>query len=99
VKRPALLAALLTALLGPAAVNAAAAPRHEPAPRHHPVPAPVTAPGCDPLGGDGCLFPWPNDYFTRRARTATGRQLDLTTSMMPRNTSGVPIEPSDRCPA
>ena len=50
------------------------------------VPAPVVAPGCDPLGGKHCLFPWPNDYFRKDGHLA------LTASMMPRNTSGVAIE-------
>jgi hypothetical protein len=59
------------------------------------APAPSVAPGCDPLGGPECLFPWPNDYFTRRAPTATGRQLALAESMMPRNVAGVPIAPGD----
>ncbi len=55
----------------------------------------MVAPGCDPLGGPACLFPWPNDYFTRPAHTSTGRQLNLKASMMPRNSSGVPVEPAD----
>ena len=59
------------------------------------VPGPVVAEGCDPLGTGDCLFPWPNDYFTHRARTPTGRRLALTASMMPANRNGVPIEPSD----
>ncbi len=86
--RPLALLAALAAL----AIAAAPASAHHPRP---PVPAPVVAPGCDPLGGGECLFPWPNDYFTRRAPTDTGRQLALTSSMMPKNKSGVPIEPSD----
>ena len=56
---------------------------------HPVVPAPQAPPGCDPLGTGNCLFPWPNDYFTKHGHLA------LTASMMPRNTAGVPIEPSD----
>ena len=59
------------------------------------VEAPPITPGCDPIGTAHCLLPWPNDYFTRRAWTATGRQLALTVGAMPRNRDGVPIEPSD----
>ena len=59
------------------------------------VEAPPITPGCDPIGTAHCLLPWPNDYFTRRAWTATGRQLALTADAMPRNKDGVPIEPSD----
>ncbi len=52
--------------------------------------------GCDPLDGARCLFPWPNDYFTRADPTSpTGRRLALTTDMMPRNQAGVPIAPGD----
>ena len=51
--------------------------------------APTVPPGCDPFGGSHCLTPWPNDYFRKDGHLA------LTASMMPRNTQGVPIEPSD----
>ena len=56
-----------------------------------------TGPGCDPLGeGIDCLFPWPNDYFTRPdASSATGRRLALTDAQMPRNAQGVPIASAD----
>ena len=76
-----------------AAVGAVGAPATGAAERR--VEAPAVAPGCDPLGGQRCLLPWPNDYFTRRAKTPTGRTLALTASMMPRNAAGVPIEPAD----
>ena len=59
------------------------------------APPAAAATGCDPIGTGNCLFPWPNDYFTRPAHTATGRQLALTTAMMPRNAGGKPIEPAD----
>ena len=46
--------------------------------------------GCDPFDKSACLLPWPNDYFRKDGHLA------LTASMMPRNTSGVAIEPSDQ---
>jgi hypothetical protein len=47
------------------------------------------ASGCDPFGGGECLFPWPNDYFRHDGHLA------LTADMMPRDTSGKPIDPAD----
>jgi len=44
---------------------------------------------CDPLDPAHCLLPWPNDYFCERG------QLALRPEMMPRNSAGTPIEPSD----
>src|SRR4051812_26536943 len=67
-------------LLGTLAPTAAA---------HRPVHAPTVAPGCDPLGGSQCLFPWPNDYFRKDGHLA------LSASMMPHNASGVALDPSD----
>ena len=53
-------------------------------------------PRCDPIAPARCLFPWPNDYFTKRSRaTPTGRRLHLTRAEMPRNAGGVPIDPRD----
>jgi hypothetical protein len=56
-----------------------------------------TGPDCDPLGeGIDCLFPWPNDYFTRPdPSSATGRRLALTDAQMPRNAQGAPIASGD----
>ena len=51
------------------------------------------ASSCDPIDPANCLLPWPNDHFTQRARTPTGRRLSLSAQMMPRNKDGVPIEP------
>jgi hypothetical protein len=51
--------------------------------------APAGAAGCDPIDPSRCLLPWPNDYFREHGHLA------LTTSMMPANASGTPIEPSD----
>jgi len=48
--------------------------------------------GCDPLDGAQCLLPYPNDWFTKDDPTsATGRRLDLTMPMMPRNAAGKPM--------
>ena len=42
------------------------------------------------------LYPWPNDYFTRRDRsTPTGKRLALKRESMPANTAGVRIDPTD----
>ena len=61
-----------------------------------PAVAAQSSSGCDPLDGARCLFPWPNDYFTRADPTSpTGRRLALTADMMPRNRAGVPIAPGD----
>jgi hypothetical protein len=49
----------------------------------------AAAQGCDPIGTGNCLYPWPNDYFR------TDGHLALTPSMMPANSSGVPIDPTD----
>ena len=59
------------------------------------VEAPPITPGCDPIGTAHCLLPWPNDYFTQPAWSATGRQLNLLPTATPRNKNGVPIEPAD----
>jgi hypothetical protein len=78
-----LVAIALLALPGAASAEAVRAPA-------------ATSKRCDPIDPARCLLPWPNDYFTKRdPRTATGRVLALTRRMMPRNGSGVPIEPAD----
>ena len=55
-----------------------------------------SAPACDPIDPAACQLPWPNDRFTvRDASTATGRRLDLVRDAMPRNLTGVAIDPTD----
>lgn len=55
-----------------------------------------TATGCDPIDPAQCLMPFPNDYYTVRDRhTATGRRVHLRPAMMPKNTSGTPIDPTE----
>src|SRR3954454_17236497 len=59
--------------------------------------APVTASAssCDPLDSSVCLYPWPNDTFTKPdSSTATGKRLDLSITQMPTNLAGVPIDPT-----
>jgi hypothetical protein len=51
---------------------------------------------CDFTDPAVCLYPWPNDYFTKRDKgTETGRRLNLKRASMPRNKDGVPIDPTD----
>jgi hypothetical protein len=51
---------------------------------------------CDFLDPAVCLYPWPNDFFTKRDReTATGRRLNLRRVSMPASRSGVHVAPTD----
>ncbi len=50
---------------------------------------------CDPIDPSRCLFPFPNDYFTVPANTATGRRVDLSIAAMPRTIFGKPIDPTE----
>ena len=51
---------------------------------------------CDFIGNGDCLFPFPNDYFTKRDRsTPTGRRVDFSVDSMPRNSSNTPIDPTE----
>ena len=55
-----------------------------------------TAERCDPIDPANCLFPWPNDHFTRPdSSTDTGRRIALAAESMPHNRLGSPIDPSD----
>jgi len=51
--------------------------------------------GCDVLltapAGHDCLLPWPNDAFTVRSRTATGRRLHISSKVDPSNIHGVHV--------
>ena len=43
-----------------------------------------------------CLLPFPNDYFTvADPTTPTGRRVNFTPELMPRNNNGTPIDPTD----
>jgi len=60
------------------------------------VPLPNDPAHCDPLGGERCYLPFPNDYFTVRDRTtATGRRVALGPETLPANTAGVHIDPTE----
>lgn len=51
---------------------------------------------CDFLNREYCQFPWPNNFFTvPDATTDTGLRVNLNVAMMPRNASGVPINPTE----
>ena len=82
-------AALLLVLLLPTASTAAALPSDVAA-------NPVDDLLCDPIDPAACLFPFPNDHFTKAdATTATGRRLALNPLSMPRNVAGKPVDPTD----
>lgn len=58
-------------------------------------PTTTLPPDCNPLGGEGCLLPWPSaSYLRADATTPTGWRLDLPIDAMPVNSSGVPIDPA-----
>ncbi len=53
---------------------------------------------CDPISapGEQCLFPYPNDFYTRPDDAApTGLRLDLKTASMPVNAAGTPVDPTE----
>jgi hypothetical protein len=51
---------------------------------------------CDFTDASVCVYPWPNDFFTKRDRsTPTDRRLNLKRASMPRNEDGRPIDPRD----
>ena len=65
-----------------------------------PVPSNV---GCDPLDPSACLFPFPNNLFTKPdATTETGLRVDFLPTAMPRNGTevteggeGKPVDPTE----
>ena len=61
------------------------------------VPSPSVT-QCDSLvttpAGHSCLLPWPNNAFTKAAKTPTGRLVDLSATATPMNKSGVHINPT-----
>jgi len=51
---------------------------------------------CDQTDKAQCLFPFPNDYFTRPdPTTATGKRVDFQLLEMPRDVAGLPIDPTE----
>jgi hypothetical protein len=50
---------------------------------------------CNPLGGDGCMIPWPSmAYVASDATSATGYRLALPIEGMPTNIDGIPLDPA-----
>lgn len=50
---------------------------------------------CNPLGGAGCLLPWPSlSYTAADPATATQLRLDLPVDAMPVNNAGVAVDPA-----
>src|SRR5687767_4349300 len=50
---------------------------------------------CNPLGGQGCLLPWPSSvYETTDSTSATGLRLKLPENAMPRNLDGLAVDPA-----
>jgi hypothetical protein len=49
---------------------------------------------CNPLGGQGCILPWPSSIYERDdATSASGVRLDLAAGSLPVSTRGVAMEP------
>ncbi len=48
---------------------------------------------CNPLGGSGCMLPWPSMAYAKvDSTTATGFRLAVPTAAMPVNVDGIPID-------
>jgi hypothetical protein len=91
--RPRFAAALLVLMLGAGALPATAAvlPAPEPAPA-----TPADELLCDSIDPGSCLFPFPNNHFTKAdSSTDTGLRLALNPLSMPRNAAGKPMEPTE----
>lgn len=85
--------ALLLALIATAAPGVAANPHGGPPGQLRKQPAPGH---CDPIDTTQCLTPFPDDFFTvRDATSPTGRRVHFSADVMPVNTSGVSIDPTD----
>jgi hypothetical protein len=49
---------------------------------------------CNPLGGQGCLLPWPSMMYAKSDATSkTGYRLDIPREAMPINADGIIVEP------
>ena len=49
---------------------------------------------CNPLGGQGCLLPWPSAvYEIADPSTATGRRVQIPLAAMPKNIDDVAVDP------
>ena len=50
---------------------------------------------CNPLGGQGCLLPWPSAAFeVDDSTTATGRRVKIDIDAMPKNIDAVSVDPA-----
>jgi hypothetical protein len=50
---------------------------------------------CNPLGGEGCLLPWPSaTYEVADSSTQTGMRVDIPIEAMPKNVNDTSIDPS-----
>ncbi|HSJ17255.1 MAG TPA: hypothetical protein VK920_04125, partial [Solirubrobacterales bacterium] len=77
-----LLAAAIGAMLATAAVAASSAS--------------ASIATCQPfLDDEPCLQPFPNNLFTKKANTPTGRRVKLPADAMPVNADGVPVSPAE----
>src|SRR5262245_51626361 len=50
---------------------------------------------CDPLVPEQCLLPLPNDYFTVRRDTKTGRKVAFVQDALPANVGGTHMNPDE----
>ena len=51
---------------------------------------------CDPLGGERCYLPFPNDYLTVADRgTRTGRRVNFAADTLPANAAGAHVDPTE----
>ncbi len=49
---------------------------------------------CNPLGGNGCITPWPSNlYTTADSTSATGIRIDVPMGALPTNADGYAIDP------
>ena len=50
---------------------------------------------CNPLGGQGCLLPWPSSaYEVKDTTSATGYRVKLPVEAMPTNLDGIAVDPA-----
>jgi hypothetical protein len=50
---------------------------------------------CNPLGGNGCITPWPSNlYSVADSTTATGVRVDIPLGALPTNQDGITIDPA-----
>lgn len=55
---------------------------------------PSIAEACNPLGGQGCMLPWPSMTYSKPAPTTSGIQLDIPREAMPTNVDRIVVEPT-----